>query len=130
MTKKDFKKLILVMRDMVPVFTAIMCAHCGLLVCGYNFKWVEVVLGLLVFHVLYVSSNKIGLCRLHRAGLLYGYAVYFCCNFERVIGFGALRHPAQCFMFILGLILCTLFAIRFCEIRKKNKEKKLKEIKA
>lgn len=123
MTKKDFKKIILVVRDMVPVFTLIMCAHCGLLLCNINLKWVEVVLGLLVFYVLYVTSSKIGLCRLHRAGLLYGYAVYFCCNFERVIGFGALRHPAQWVMFVIGLVITGLFIKRGIEIKRKHKKK-------
>ena len=110
------------MRDMTPVFTLLMCAHCGMLLCGINWRWSEVILGLLVFHVLWYTSRRFGLCVLHRAGLLYGYAVFFCCNFERVIGFGALRHPAQWVMFTIGLVLTGLFVKRAIEIKRKHKE--------
>lgn len=122
-TKKDIKKIAMVMRDMTPVFTMLMCLHCGMLLLGINWRWSEVILGLLVFHVLWYSSKRIGLCTLHRAGLLYGYAVFFCCNFERVIGFGALRHPAQWVMFTLGLVITALFVKRAIEIKHKHKMK-------
>lgn len=122
-TRTEIRKIAKVMRDMTPVFALLMCAHCGLLLCGVYSGWSEVILGLLVFHVLWFSSKKIGLCHLHRLGLLYGYAVFFCCNFERAVGFGSLRRPAQWVMFCLGLVLCIAFAKRAVEIHHKHKHK-------
>ena len=118
MNAHNFLKLVKVMRVLPPLMCLTMCLHCGLLLCGLECVWCEVMLGLLVFFVLYVASVEVGFCKLHRAGLLYAYVVYLCCNFERGVGFGAMRHPAQWVMFLIGLALCVNFIVQ--RIRKEK----------
>lgn len=125
MDKNEVKvrKIARVMRDMVPVFALVMCLHCGLLLCGIDNAVCEVVLGLLVFHVLWYSSKRIGLCSLHRLGLLYGYSVFFCCSFQRAVGFGPLLMPMRWLMFVLGIAVTAMFAKRIVEIKRKHNYK-------
>lgn len=121
--EKELRKIARVMRDMVPVFALVMCLHCGLLLCGVDNAWCEVVLGLLVFHVLWYSSKRIGLCSLHRLGLLYGYSVFFCCSFQRAVGFGPMLVPMRWLMFCLGIAVTAMFVKRFFEIKRKHNYK-------
>lgn len=118
--EKELRKIARVMRDMTPVFALVMCLHCGLLLCGINCVVCEVLLGLLVFHVLWYSSKRIGLCSLHRQGLLYGYSVFFCCSFERAIGFGVMLTPMRWLMFVLGIAITYKFVGRAVEIKRKH----------
>ena len=109
---KDFDRLIKIMRVMPVLFTLTMCSHCGLLLAGHGRVWNEVLLGLLVFVALFAVSHQFGYCTLHKLGLIYGYAVYFCCFFERGVGFGPLRRPLQWIMFIIGLVLTVGFIVK------------------
>lgn len=118
--EKELRKIARVMRDITPVFALVMCIHCGLLLCGINCVVCEVLLGLLVFYVLWYTSRHIGLCNLHRLGLLYGYAVFFCCSYERMIGFGFMLKPMRWTMFLIGLALLCKFVSRAVEIKHKH----------
>lgn len=113
MTSKDLKTAMCVMRIMPALFVITMCLHTLLLLIGHGTVWTEVFLGLLVAIELYAASIKLGYCRLHRAGILYGYTVFFCCGFQRAIGFGILRSPLHIILTITGLILTAQYAHHF-----------------
>lgn len=112
MTENDFRKAVRCMRVVPPLFALTMCVHVVLLWCGINLVWSEVLLGLIVFVLLYRVSKCLGYCRLHRIGLMYGYAVFFCCGFQRAVGFGELRHPLHIIFTIVGIAICLGYVVK------------------
>lgn len=113
MTPRDLKTALCVMRIMPALFVVTMCTHCILLYFGHGTVWTEVFLGFLVAVELWAASIKLGYCRLHRAGIIYGYAVFFCCGFQRAIGFGMFRKPLHVIMVTIGLVLVALYTRHF-----------------
>lgn len=98
--------------------TLIMCAHCIMLLNVIELASAEILVGLVVFYILMKMSSALGFCITHRVGLVYGYAVYFCCNYERLIGFGSMRATMQIIMACAGVCILCAFVVNHIRNKK------------
>ena len=106
------------MRIIPFLCTLIMCAHCIMLINSIELASAEILIGLVVFYILMKMSSVLGYCITHRVGLIYGYAVYFCCNYERLIGFGCIRTTMQIIMACIGVCILCAFVINHFKNKK------------
>lgn len=94
-----------------PIGSMVMLVHCLLLSFGIKAKMTEWIFdcSLFGFVAWIIVSLAYGFCWVHRAFITYGVLISFCIDFQRTIGFGAMRQPLHIAMVSLGSILFYVF---------------------
>lgn len=116
----NISKLFALIRVVPALFVLVMFAHVVMLEFGISTIIPEVVLGLIVFVLLMLISKKFHYCLLHRCCIIYGYAVFLCCHYERGVGFGEWLDCARLIALACGAFLILCCILRFIRCNKKN----------
>lgn len=73
--------------------------------------------GVIAAVLIFWASKVIGMCKLHRALLIYSVIIGLCVDFNQSIGFGCLLHPMVILSILVGVTLVSLSLIKvrlFC----------------
>lgn len=105
----------------IPVVSAfVMLAHVGLLCIGVRGAWAENALIMLFASILYVNDRAFGFCLIHRLLGCYGVLVWWCMQFQKLVGFGKFLDIAHYIVALLGVVLFIILIAHRCQPKQKS----------
>ncbi len=109
-SKRPYSVYIAALRILPFLMTVMMLIYVIVFVFGFRVKFLEllsdpgVVASIFIFGV----SKHIGMCKLHRALLIYSTVIGLCIDFNQSVGFGVCLYPISILAIVVGLVLVVL----------------------
>lgn len=109
-SKRPFSTLVIVLRAVPFLMTVMALIYVTAFAFGYQIAFLNLLSnpGLIAAILIFWASKVVGICKLHRALLIYSAVVGLCVDFNQCIGFGKFLLPMLILSISVGIVLVLL----------------------